>query len=310
MALVSAGLLQNHNCFPQRAEQTPGEKALTRDSERGPVQIPLAGHVSRQGGSARGSPFAMTQAGSLVDNAPIEDRRFSDKEMREILKKAVESASGSTSLARQDGHSLADLRAIAAEVGIDPARLEEAARAVAGRGRTGGLHILGGPTNLHIDRSVPGTIPPERYPETLAAIRRELRAHGEASEIHGSLEWTDRIERGERHVALTSRDGETRITAGARLTQAAIVTFLPASIIGTMASIITFVTSAEAGNPAGMILAFFILPTLWSILRQVMKRISGSQEQGLERAVAEVARIAAEGQAEPIPGSPAGDETP
>lgn len=230
-----------------------------------------------------------------MDNGPIENRRFSDKEMREILKKAVENASSSTSLARQDGHSLADLKAIGAEVESIPRDLRMP-RAPWPPGAEPEGYILGGPTNLHIDRSVPGTVPPERYPEALAAIRRELRAHGEASEIHGSLEWSDQAERGERHVALTSRNGETRITAGARLTQAAIVTFLPPTIIGTMASIITFATSAEAGNPVGMIMAFFILPTLWTILRQVMRRISGSQEDRLERAVAEVARIAAEGQ--------------
>ena len=229
-----------------------------------------------------------------MDNTPLEDRRFSDEEMREILKKAVESSSGSTSLTRQDGHSLEELKAIGREVGIDPARLEEAARLVTVRGAGQRRHLLGGPTLLYLDRAVPGEIPPEKFPDALAVIRRELGSQGEAAEIHGSLEWRQGGERGEQHLAIRSKNGETQITAGANLRQTAVVAFLPASIIGTMITIIGTVASAEAGNPLGIMAAATTLPIIWTVGRQIMKAVSRGQAERLERAAAALGRLAGE----------------
>ena len=229
-----------------------------------------------------------------MDNSPLQNRRFSDAELREIIQKAVEVSSRSTSLTRQEGHSLEDLKAIGAEVGIDPARLEEAARMVVAQGGTGRRHLFGGPIHLHMDRSVPGEIEPDQYAAALALIRRELGVQGEASEIHGSLEWRMASERGERHVSITSRDGETRITAGANISQAAIVTFLPGTIMGTMGTIIGIVSAAEAGSGLGIAAAAMILPTIWTVGRQIVKTISRRQAEGLERVMTSLGRLAGE----------------
>ena len=48
----------------------------------------------------------------MADN-PLDDRTFSDQEVREVLKRAVESTP-SKALRKMDGHSLADLKAIGA----------------------------------------------------------------------------------------------------------------------------------------------------------------------------------------------------
>ena len=61
---------------------------------------------------------------------PLAERRFTEDEVQEILKQAAESGR-SDRLAGKQGLSLAELRVIASEVGIDPAELEQAARTVA-----------------------------------------------------------------------------------------------------------------------------------------------------------------------------------
>jgi hypothetical protein len=64
--------------------------------------------------------------------APIDERRFTDRDVREILKRAVQNGPADA-LASSRAFSLAELKAIGKEVGIDPARLEDAARAVTQR---------------------------------------------------------------------------------------------------------------------------------------------------------------------------------
>ncbi len=54
-----------------------------------------------------------------MTDTPIDERRFTDREVHEILKKAVEKAP-SRALATSEGMSLTELKAIGAEVGIDP----------------------------------------------------------------------------------------------------------------------------------------------------------------------------------------------
>ena len=60
-------------------------------------------------------------------DTPIDERKFTDREVREILKKAVERGP-SGALAKSEGLSLTELKSIGEEVGIEPARLEDAAR--------------------------------------------------------------------------------------------------------------------------------------------------------------------------------------
>jgi hypothetical protein len=104
-------------------------------------------------------------------DTPIDERKFTDREVREILKKAVERAP-SRALVKSEGLSLAELKAIGEEVGIDPARLEDAARAVTGGGAGRANRILGAPTVFNFERKV------ER--ELERAFLKSLREEDEA----------------------------------------------------------------------------------------------------------------------------------
>jgi hypothetical protein len=239
---------------------------------------------------------------------PSDHRRYSDDEVKEILQKAVERSS-SRSLARREGTSLAELKAIAAEVGIDPGQVEEAARSVTRRPAGRPHPILGGPILLNVERTVPGTISEEETPRVLSAIRGNLGVHGEASEIHGSLEWAGRGELSERHVAIASRDGMTTGQGSANLSGVATVTYLPAGIIGTLLTVISMVGAVDAGNAVWMAATLTILPTLYTIQRSILGAVSRSQTQRLEDAVEEVARLASvepdvsPAPADPVPGA-------
>lgn len=223
-------------------------------------------------------------------DTPIDERKFTDQEVREILKRAVEKAPSRT-LVKSEGLSLAELKSIGGEVGIDPDRLEDAARAVTVRGNDQPSRILGAPRVLNFERKVEGEFNPADTPETLSVIRRIMGQQGEADEIHGSLEWAGKGEVGERYVTLSSRDGTTTIRGSANLTQSAVVTFLPGGFLGIIASIVTFMTAANSGSQVGLVISLAILPTLYTILRTVFRKLSGSESAKLQQVVDELARL-------------------
>ena len=119
---------------------------------------------------------------------PIDGRRFTDREVREILKRAVENEPGAA-LPANRGFSLAELKAIGKDVGIDPARLEDAGRAVVENRESGFSPIIGIPMVLRCERTVEGELDSTHAATMLSVIRRVMGHHGEASAVSGSLEW-------------------------------------------------------------------------------------------------------------------------
>ena len=221
---------------------------------------------------------------------PTDERRFSDQEVREILKRAVERAP-SRALVKNEGLSLSELKAIGAEVGIDPDRLEDAARAVAAKGIQRPHRLLGAPTNLNFERKAVGTIDPDDAPEVLAVIRRTMGQQGDAAEIRGSLEWSTKGDSGERFVTVTSRDGTTTIQASANLTNAAVLTYLPVGILGILSSIVGLAKFFQDGAVAGLVVFLVVIPTLYVVLRTILGRYVGSTSAKLEKVVDELARL-------------------
>jgi len=230
-----------------------------------------------------------------MSDGALDERRFTDEEIREILRLAVEKAPArertpSRSLVRSEGLSLSELKAIGEEVGIDPARLEDAARAVAVRGprRPG---VLGAPTVLDFERKVKGEIDPQDTPELLSLIRRTMGLQGEVDEVHGSLEWSAKGDSGERYITVSSRDGHTAIRGSANLTNAAVLTYLPAGIMGFMASLVGLIKFVQDGSQVGLVLCLAVLPILYPVLRTIFSKIAGWEAARLQRAVNELARL-------------------
>lgn len=222
--------------------------------------------------------------------APFDERKFTDLEVRRILKKAVEDSKPRT-LTKGEGLSLSELKAIAGEVGIDPARVEDAARLVVLEGGGRPNLLLGSPTVLNVERKVDAEFDPADTPEALSLIRRTMGQQGEASEIHGSLEWAVKGDIGERFVTLTSKDGVTAITGSANLANAAILTFLPAGIVGAIIALVGIVKAIQDGSMVGLIVGLAVLPILFPALRGILRRIFESESAKLQRVVSDLAQL-------------------
>lgn len=140
------------------------------------------------------------------------ERRYSDEEVAVILRRAVDPAAEAPEGAPGRGLTLAELKEIGSEAGIDAARIEAAAGSLAvqrARPVTGSL--LGMPTTVQLERRVQGTLTKERLPELLHLIRSEFARQGIVEEVLGGFEWRARSAMGGRYVSIRSEDGETRI---------------------------------------------------------------------------------------------------
>lgn len=227
-----------------------------------------------------------------MTDTPIEERKFTDREVREILKKAVEKAP-SRALVKTEGLSLAELQSIGQEVGIDPARIEDAARSVVFSSGNTANPIFGAPTVYHFERKAPGELDTEDTPEILSVIRRVMGRQGEADDVHGSLEWKAEGDSGGRYVTISEKDGITTVTGAANLMNAAVLTYLPAGVVGALASFIGLVKFLQDGSQIGLIVFLAVFPIIYGILRRVFRGISRSEATKLQQVVDEVAALTA-----------------
>lgn len=128
-------------------------------------------------------------------------QRFSDEEFAQIIRAAQElqerdAAPAAAEVSRvtpglpAGGMSLAEIEAVAGEVGLDPAYIKRAAAILrADRPVVSANPILGAPANFAFRTTVPGRVDPSEYPRLADAIRHELGQHGDRKEIQDSLEW-------------------------------------------------------------------------------------------------------------------------
>ena len=221
---------------------------------------------------------------------PIDERTFTDEEVREILKEAVKKPP-SRVLANREGLSLADLKSVGEEVGIDPARLEDAARAVASRKRNQPSRVLGGPTILNFERKVEGEFDPEDTPEILSVIRRTMGQQGEVEEIRSSLEWSAKGDASQTYVTLSPRDGKTTIQASSNLSGVAVLTYLVPGFMAFIPTLVGLVKFIKDGSIPALVVFLTVLPLLYPILRAVYKKISSNESAKLEQVVDELARL-------------------
>ena len=181
-----------------------------------------------------------------MSHKAIDGRRYSDREMALILKRAAElQEQGPSTGTREQSHTLSELEQIGSEVGIDPRYVVEAASAVDAEPTTKRAPVLGAPTTYRISRFVEGEVPEAEFGELLDAIRQVTGRHGEVSRVLGSLEWKASGPRGETYVSITPRQGKTAMRIGG---QYGIGAGLAYGVVGTIGAALLIGMSVSTGS--------------------------------------------------------------
>ncbi len=146
-------------------------------------------------------------------------RRFDEEEVALILREATLVDRGSEAestdpltVTMGEGLTLKDLKEIASEAGIDPLRVDQAARSLLARPRPSPFRVfLGTAAQLRIQSELPKKIDDGDLTEALFEIRSVMSVQGTSSGSPSTWEWVSGDELGARHVTIARTSTGTRL---------------------------------------------------------------------------------------------------
>lgn len=226
----------------------------------------------------------------------MDERNLSDQEVALILRKATELQEQAGDRAPADGLSLATVRDIASEIGVDPRFIDQAVTVLATDAPAAASGLLGPPINSSIRFSYPQSLTEPQLREVIEAIRTSSGLQGKLDEALGAIEW--------RHegmntigVTVTPVGDETSVALVSGLREAASLSYVPPTMLGIMAAGIA-VDSLQPGVgtmlamiAGGAVGGFGIGRTIWTLIHR-------SFDRKLQRIRAEIERVLARQRAE------------
>jgi hypothetical protein len=232
----------------------------------------------------------------MIRQLTSEEKRFEEGEVRSLLARAMELQRGveeETNPVGKGGSprlTLAEIRQIAAEVGVEPHYLDLAAaeqeRGTAPKQR---FHILGAPTAVERERVLPGAITPEKWERIVPELRLALGKVGVVEQLGQSYAWTSPQELD--YLALTREEEGTRLTIRSDPFAWFLVYFpgIFPYLFGFLALItLSYSPLVELPIAAGA------AGTLFSLQRLLLRRLMGSHEKTIDRLIGRIASILAE----------------
>jgi hypothetical protein len=164
----------------------------------------------------------------MTDPNQLPSRRYNEKEVADIIKRASELQQFESTAESTTGMSLTELEQVAREAGLDPSLVRRAATDLDTRvSDRKPSAFIGAPTNLVLERTIDGEMPVDEYEPLVLEIQRELGGVGQASTLGRSLVWTmhgvdrRRVSTRTVQVTVTPRNGRTTIRMEEPLSQLA-----------------------------------------------------------------------------------------
>ena len=139
-----------------------------------------------------------------------EGRRFTDREVALVLKRATELDDAASTPSGHRGTSIAELRSIASEVGISEAAIN---RAVAGldAGQGEGVRLFGPSGIRKAVHAIPVELDEDGVSRLVRVVDHSVAHNGTVTEALGSVRWMGSTRFTSTQVSITPGDGETAI---------------------------------------------------------------------------------------------------
>lgn len=237
-----------------------------------------------------------------------DERRFTEEEFALILRVASESSVETGAAEPREGLTLAEIRSIATEAGIDPDKVSRAAAYLSSATETTASRLIGGATRHRLEHSVPGTVPPTELGRVIDVARRDLGTQGESREVMGGLEWKGGTSTSSIAVSITPRDGETvlQLSADRTETLAGVYAGVGIPVAGVIAATLGKLVFGEShAGIAAAILSGFV-PSL-IVARGLWKRSTKKWRSRLLALLHAMAREAETVTGQDAEGTPAGE---
>jgi hypothetical protein len=160
----------------------------------------------------------------MTDPGTTTNRRFNEKEVALIIKRASELQQTETTAESSTGMSLEELEQVAREAGLDPALVRRAAADLDTRvSDQAPSKFLGAPSVLRLERTIDGEVPADEYEPMVLEMQRLLGGVSTASTIGRTLQFSlagrnqGHASGREVQVTITPRNGRTTIRVEERL---------------------------------------------------------------------------------------------
>lgn len=181
------------------------------------------------------------------------ERRYSEREIREVFERAARDQEKANTSAAQEGLTLDEMQEIAASAGIAPEFVAHAAQAVAlGEPETGRVSLGPVPRGVFRTEFLPSPPSEALWNELVADLRRTFSSQGTVTETARLREWRN----GNLCVALEPSGDGSRLHLQTYRDTAAPLT-LTAAFLGLIASLLS--TTNAAPNPEVMIMGLVLL---------------------------------------------------
>jgi serine/threonine protein kinase len=198
--------------------EAPPSHRATLAQLGGRIEAGLVRGLSTRHDQRTPTPPALIEDLTGVAQAPR--RRYSGGEVEEIVKRASELEATTPTVG--GAMTIGGVEALAAEVGIKPDLVRQAAQEVGRRGTPPAVpsrptpnRWIGGPTRIFTERIVEVEVPESEFPVMVEEIRRILQNVGQVNQLGRSFSWVTARHASSRRdleVAVSVRGGRTRIT--------------------------------------------------------------------------------------------------
>lgn len=166
---------------------------------------------------------------------PSREKRFSEKEVAAILRRAIQIQGAQDNAVAPAGSSPNEIIEVGEELGLSEDSVRRAIEEFSSHGG-GGKGIFGVPVAYELDRTVPFEIGDEAWQELVMDLRKTFARVGSVSAVGSAREWTG----GERdldeiHVSVQSKEGRSRIRFASDLSGALFLTAIVSGLALIMA---------------------------------------------------------------------------
>lgn len=220
-------------------------------------------------------------------------RRYSDHDVALILRRALELEEQRSRPEVPDGVTLADLREIAREVGIDPSMVEKAASELDVSGSKASRALATESAVVRELRAVPRRLDAQEIRDLVLAVDRALPEQGTVSQALGEVRWTSPGRFRSTQVAVKPGESETLISVEEALgdTRGPLVG-VPASwggVIGLMLGAQEGILTAVLVGTIMALAGVFVGGGIWQLVldhhiqrvRRLMDRLVGLAQAGV-----------------------------
>ncbi len=228
----------------------------------------------------------------MTDALSDASKRYTEREFSLILSRAAELAGSPNAVSRiEDGLTLNEIKAIAAEAGLDPDLIARAARLIPVEDPPSVLRrVTGGAFRVRRAFDLPGELTNDRAQQILNSVRRTMQTHGVGDASSAGVSWST-SGAPEIFVSAHGEGAETRVEITVNRRAALVLPFM----IGGVGVVATLNAAVAAGD-SGFINPYLVLASGAAITAglawSAMRRIAGRTRATIERLIEAIGEAA------------------